>query len=233
MEIVNNFRKEVVISRKNSKMGVIPSVSVTPILSCGNCTQCREYCYALDSYTTYPTVAPAWDSNLLLYLTDPDAYFESISAWISKARHLPFFRWHVAGDIIDEDYFNGMRSLAIRHPATRFLAFTKMYALTNCLLPENLTVVWSAWPGVELPVNGWDRSVAYCRFPDSDVFIPESARECPGKCDSCGTCWTLSSVHRDVVFDIHGNARYRKLDFEAIFKHLEGTRLQSLREEMV
>ena len=47
-----------------------------------------------------------------------------------KPRHS---RWHVAGDILSVDYFRQMCRITAHHPRIRFLVFTKVFNIVNCL----------------------------------------------------------------------------------------------------
>jgi len=47
-------KMKISISDKNSKLGKIPNISLTPIASCPNCSTCKSKCYALKAYRQYP-----------------------------------------------------------------------------------------------------------------------------------------------------------------------------------
>jgi hypothetical protein len=138
----------------------------------------------------------------------PDGYFRAIADYL--ARHPSrFFRWHVSGDVVDARYWEGMLSLAYGCPQTRFLAFTKRVDILSPdvvdVVPENLSLVISAWPGFDIPQGFAQRfPIAWMRDRrDPDPRIPAGALECPGNCESCGMCWSLARIGRDVVFDKH------------------------------
>lgn len=191
------------ISDKNSKMGRIPSISLTPGESCPAGVPClSQGCYALKAYKQYPATRAAYDRNLAIYRQDPDDYFSQVLAWLDKARP-DYFRWHVAGDIPDGGYIYGMDRIAVALPGTRFLAFTKRYNWF-CGRPgpaPNLTIVWSAWPGLDMPKN---RPFPVAWMDNGqDGRIPADALPCPGNCENCGMCWSLPELGRDVVFKKH------------------------------
>ena len=139
----------------------------------------------------------AWENNLLLARLVRPVYFGAIDTFLSK-REPRWFRWHVAGDIPDTDYVNWMHSIADIHRNTKFLVFTKRYLYAGLAhLPENVSVVLSAWPHYTL-YRG-DFPVAWLDDPDdSDPRIPHDALECAGNCASCGMCWHLKDIGRDV-----------------------------------
>jgi hypothetical protein len=132
---------------------------------------------------------------------DLNKYFLDISQQIFHAKKSPkFFRWHVSGDIISQEYLEGMKSIAAAFPGIKFLAFTKIYSLKFGKLPENLSIVLSAWPGLPM-YNPYNLPVAYMQ--DGSEKRVKNALECPGGCDTCGMCWNLKKINKNVVFNKH------------------------------
>lgn len=196
-----------IISKGNSKMGKIPNISLPPIVTCNGCEDtCADKCYANKFYRMYPSVKKAWDKNLEEYLTNPVKYFASISKQLARLQP-KFFRWHVGGDIPNQLYFIGINNVANMYPATKFLLFTKQYATINAyvelrdMLPKNLQIVFSAWPGMQID-NPFNFKIAWMQDGTEDR-VPESAFECAGSCTECSACFSLNKIDRDVVFHIH------------------------------
>jgi hypothetical protein len=187
------------ISRGNAKLGKIPNISLPPIKACGNSEGCQKDCYALKSYRMYKEVRNAWDSNLRVATENRGQYFADIADYIGKKKPR-FFRWHVAGDIIDQDYLDDMATVAGDSPDTSFVAFTKMYELDFSNLPDNLTIIISAWPGKPLR-NPYGLPVAYMQ--DGTETRVSNAVECPGSCEECGACFDLARIGKNVVFHKH------------------------------
>jgi len=183
---------DVVISPGNSKLGNIPNVSLTPVISCGSFCDCRsKLCYAKRVYARYPSVRKAWDNNLTLAITDQFHYFYCISDWF-KAKRPKHFRWHVGGDILGQGYLESMFVIAQDNPGTKFLCFTKRYRLDYGNKPDNLNIVFSAWPQFPLVRSHLARSFPVAWMQDgTETRIPDSAKECPGKCHDCHECWNL------------------------------------------
>ena len=94
---------QVKISVGNTKMGKVPSVSLPPIKACGNCGLCKNKCYAKKAYRLYPLVKRAYDSNYELATSNHYQYFEDIKKYL-KNKKPKYFRWHVAGDILNQEY---------------------------------------------------------------------------------------------------------------------------------
>lgn len=187
------------ISEGNSKIGPMHNVSLTPIKGCGNCQACKRDCYALKAYRMYPQTRKAWNANLRLATTDRVAFFASIRAHLAK-KAPRFFRWHVAGDILDQGYLDSMKAIAAEFTGTRFLCFTKMHDLDFARLPKNLSIILSMFPSMPVPTG----KLPIAWMQDGTEFrMPVHAIECPGSCDGCGMCFDLARLRRDVVFHKH------------------------------
>ena len=184
----------------------IMNVSITPGLCCPKGVPCaQEGCYALKAYRLYPATRRAWARNARIAKTNPKSYFSQIGEIIAdnKPRH---FRWHVAGDILSVDYLHGMCEIAEQNPQTQFLAFTKAFRIVNeyentSPLPCNLAVIFSAWPGMKTP-NPHGHRIAWLQ-DGREHRVPKNAIRCPGNCETCGMCFELPELRRDVIFHKH------------------------------
>jgi hypothetical protein len=193
------------ISPGNMKLGDIPNVSLTPCKTCHPDAPCKNKCYAMKAYRMYPIVKKAWQANTAEMTKNRSKYFADIRKFLAK-KQPKYFRWHVAGDIPDSDYLDGMLDIAREFPAVKFLCFTKRHEMFNtyapkAMIPENLEVVLSMWPkwgDAELQ----DFRRAWMQ-DGTETRIPENAIECPGFCEKCGMCWSLGKLGRDVVFNAH------------------------------
>lgn len=178
------------ISKGNRKIGRVMNVSLPPLLSCANCSGCSKLCYDIKACLQYPdTVIDARMRNLTILQKDREEYFRRINDAISRRRLHKFFRWHVAGDIIDADYFARMVEIARRHPDFKFWTYTKNYAVVNRwvdengrdAIPANLSVMFSEWRG--MPMDNPHG------FPEFRVVFkdetPPAGFYCPGNCDVC------------------------------------------------
>jgi hypothetical protein len=194
------------ISKGNRKLGGVMNISTTPGRCCPRAVPCLGHgCYALKALRLYPGTRAAWRRNENLAKHHLDSYFMQIAAQIAKAKPR-LFRWHVAGDILSSEYLCGMCRIAAANPGTHFLAFTKAFEIVNryedCeTVPVNLVIVFSAWPGMRI-LNPHGHRVAWMQ-DGTETRVPEHAIECPGNCESCGMCYELDRVGRDVVFHKH------------------------------
>lgn len=203
---------EAKISRGNTKLGIIANISLTPIITCmmiicgkKKTPPCAKRCYSLKSQRMYKATRKMRAHNLMAYRRTPKQYFDSI---VAKTRKIKFFRWHVAGDIVDKNYLLGMIYVAKKNPKTSYLVFTKQYKTCNSVFssikrPSNLTIVFSAWPGLKMN-NRLGFPIAFM-VPKNGVEERMDGTEikCPGNCESCGMCWNLPKLKRNVAFHQH------------------------------
>lgn len=191
---------KICISKGNRKIGRVMNVSLLPIRTCANCSGCHKICYDIKACLQYVNVLDARVRNTVLATYHREEYFARIEDAISRRRAHKFFRWHVAGDILDIDYFARMVEIARRHPDFVFWTYTKNYTVVNEYvrsnggsiseaMPTNFTVMFSEWRGMQM-VNPYG-------FPEFRVvFKDETEPEgfyCPGNCDIC------KAAHRGCV----------------------------------
>ena len=215
-----NTEFKVTISDGNQKIGKVPNLSMTPIKSCARHVPCglipegkkRSLCYAHKSYLQYPGVRAAWGGNYDYWLANPYDFARDFIAQLSKRKKLPYFRWFVGGDIPNADFVLFMVNIAKKFPDTKFLSFTKQYAMVNNYifafgldgresLPKNLSIVFSAWPDYPMS-NRYEFPVAwYYDWKNEDTRINGNwTHPCPGSCVTCKFCWSPDS---DVLFEAH------------------------------
>ena len=188
------------ISEGNMKLGRIPNISLPPGLSCVKDAPCAKDCYARKAWRMYPNSREAWTENLYEWNNFPQRFEEHLKGYFKGKINLKYFRFHVSGDIPSQEYLDMMFRVCAEAPEVKFLAFTKNYHLDFTEKPENLSVVFSAWPGFTLH-NPENFPVAWMQDGTEDR-VPAEALECPGKCDTCGMCFLLQKG-QSVVFHKH------------------------------
>ena len=195
------------ISKGNSKLGAIPSVSLPSIKTCRNCA-CQEKCYAQKLERLRPSVKHAYEHNLGVLLNDPTTYWREVEASVMMSR---FFRFHVSGDIPNAAYLENMVAVAGRNAHCEILCFTKRYEMVNEFiqkngeLPSNLHMIFSGWIGLDM-ANPFSLPEAHVRYRDGYTTAREDAIECGGNCTECalteGGCWNLQKGQQ-VIFNEH------------------------------
>lgn len=186
------------ISKGNKKIGRVMNVSLAPILTCANCSECLHLCYDIKAALQYGNVMKARARNTVLALYFPELYFDAIRAAIKRRRKNKYFRWHVGGDIPNYKYFENMVQIAREFSEFTFWTYTKNYGIVNLYvqkygrdaIPENMTIMFSEWDGMPL-VNPYNFPVFTCKLKDGNKnHGPEyfnNLYRCPGNCDICKT----------------------------------------------
>ena len=196
------YLEHISISEGNKKIGRTPNISLPPIVSCVNCEVCYRKCYAMKAYRLYPDAKRAWDRNLEIASNEPDRFFMEIGMYLDLKKP-GWFRWHVSGDILSQDYLYRMCRLARLFRKTKFCAFTKRFDLDFEMVhvPSNFIVTFSMWPGLEKPLlqNGVTR---YCWMDNGmEKRIPVNHKDCELDCEGCRFCWSKSK--NDLVIKQH------------------------------
>lgn len=195
------------ISKGNQKTGAIPSFSVSSGVTCAPsaCATCYQRgCYARKLELLRPSVRKAWWENYELALSDPGFLEAWLNHYFSSLSAPRLFRIHVGGDFFSDAYFALWLRVIRAHPHTRFLAFTKQTDVIRPYLddlPENFSLVLSAWPGVPLDEELRLRLPVAWMDDGTETRIPENAVSCPGHCEECAFCWAMNG--KDVVFKKH------------------------------
>lgn len=186
---------KVSISKGNSKMGAIPSVSLPSCTTCNPAAPCFKKCYARKLERIYPSVKAAYSRNFETLAVDPLSYWAQVRA---AAAITKYFRFHVSGDIPDAIYLYDMILTAQRLPDTQFLAFTKQHDIVNGYLdnggaiPANLHIIFSHW-------GSWKSNNPH-NLPTAEVIFKgekpaDGWKICGGNCTECACagigCWEL------------------------------------------
>lgn len=204
------------ISEGNSKLGKIASVSLPAGVACRQDCECLNKCYARKIMRIRKSVRNAYERNWEILQNDPFTYWREIEMAVAMSR---FFRFHVSGDIPDEDYLWNMIRLAETNKHCEILCFTKKYEIVNemcrkfkaCgykdqeLMPRNLRLIFSGWRGLEMQ-NPYNFPEAHVRYKDGTTTARADAKECGENCTDCALagegCWTLKHGEQ-IVFKEH------------------------------
>ena len=188
----------VCISSGNRKIGLVMNVSTAPVFACPHCKHCVDFCYDIKACLRFPkNVFENRVKNYIMATKHREKFFAEIENRIARRRTNKFFRWHVAGDIIDADYFENMVRIAKNHPDFIFWTYTKVYEIVNdfcsknggkAAVPDNFVIMFSEWDGVEM-VNPFGFPEFSCKLKDGNKNHPveyfDTLYKCPGNCDIC------------------------------------------------
>lgn len=187
--------------------GAIPQLNMPYIVSCRKDAPCYKDCYCHKGNLAFATTRKAHMDRYELYKKDPVAFFKKVDSEMSFVSY-KFFRFHSAGDIVDEQYLDLMCWLARKHKETKFLCFTKKYELVNNYLnthkkPGNLVLVLSNW-GEWKVENPHKLPMSFVDFGEGNEGIPDKAFKCTGRCAACDNqhCWNMKKGDT-VVFHKH------------------------------
>lgn len=198
---------QISISKGNTKMGAIPSVSLPACITCNPNAPCFGKCYARRLQARRATVRNAYAHNLDIIRRDPVTYWLQVKAAASTVR---FFRYHVSGDIPNIEYFRFMVQIARDLPNTVFLAFTKQYNIVNAYIdhvgadaiPSNLKIIFSNW-------GAWKCHNPH-NLPQCEIILKgtEPAPDwkiCGGNCTACACagvgCWELKNGETIAIYE--------------------------------
>ena len=198
------------VSRGNSKMGAVPSVSLPPVKTCSPeaVKFCGRKCY-VKRYVMrrQKTVGAAYERNLYILQNDSEKFWREVNGAVAMATH---FRFGVSGDIPDVYYLANMVEIALHNPHCEILCFTKQYAIVNSYLstrtfPDNFHTIFSAWKGLPMD-NPYNLPEAHVFYRDGTTTAKDGARYCSGNCYECAmtnaNCWSLKPGEQ-IIFKEH------------------------------
>lgn len=183
------------MSTKNAKLGTgVHNISLLPgarrlrkkdgtLLSnipgtcSGCCENCEGDCYAI-KYTIrrHNTCIPAYQDNTLLAIHDPNKYWSEIQSYVDNGI-VGLMRFHVAGEIPNEDYLERLAWFAARNDFKQYL-YTKRYEWLEKFadrIPNNLVPLVSIWH------KNYDNPKGFAEFIYDDGTDPDVAKlpHCP------------------------------------------------------
>ena len=179
------------ISNGNRKIGRCMNVSLAPIVTCGNCKECKYFCYDVKACCQYENVRIARAKNTALFNYNRELFFDQLWDRMSRKKANKYLRFHVSGEIKDVNHFDYIVKTARLFPDFKIWTYTKMYHVVNewikanggtkKALPDNLSVMMSEWKGLPI-VNPYNLPVFRCVYANEKK---PAIFHCPGNCDFC------------------------------------------------
>ena len=210
-EAIKNVKNlHVKVQRGNRKTGAYCwTVSLMPVIDCGNCNKCKNNCYDLKADMIYPAVIKDRARNSAIHKMEPDRFWREINDQV-RENCIRELRINVGGDLSYND-FAYVRVLGLENPNTDILFFTKNYDDINKYLdevsfPENVHPIMSAWKGMKMD-NRHNLPCSHLLYENGETTAPEyGAVYCGGNCSECAFkgegCWNLKKGEH-VIFRAH------------------------------
>jgi hypothetical protein len=201
------------ISMSNTKIGKIPSFSISAIDSCpGATTWCSKACYAVKVERIYKGAAKSYEDNFNIAKSPEFVSLMDIEIKKLLKKNITTFRLHVSGDFYDVRYIYNWIKLAKANPTMTFFGYTHSWGVSN-LLPHigifralpNVVLFASVDPSsTKTPPKHW--RVAYAGPKNLNVYPKMiDCLEQAGKikdCAACKICFNpLSTVN--IQFKVH------------------------------
>lgn len=190
---------EKLLKRGNVKIGKNTLCwSITPVVSCLNCDQCKKHCYALFPYRFYPAVKVSWDKNFSL--AKSGEFQQHIIAQLENVKSCLAVRIHVAGDFFSDEYVMQWAEIIKRFPAIKFYGYSKAFGLVNVdqlNKLKNCNIINSIALDGGINFGGPER-VEYLK-KQGYTLCPATA----GKKVNCGTTCKICLTKKLVCFNLH------------------------------
>lgn len=197
------------ISPGNSKMGALPSFSISTA-SCdlipGPAEQdCKKHCYAKRHIEIYPSARASYERNYVATQTDLFINEMNLEIRLNKVvQKCGLLRWHVAGDFYDQAYLERVFKICALNPNVLFYGYTKAHKLDWSRCPPNLIMRLSDDKGIwQAYYQNFD-AVARVYDPKSACpagFIPCGAQRVKGM--TCAKCRLCAGKKGNVGFKKH------------------------------
>ncbi len=201
------------ISLKNTKLGKIPSFSLSAIESCpGKTTWCENKCYADKVERIYKNAEIAYRYNLLQARTNKD-FVLLMNTELSKLskKGIKKFRWHVSGDFFSVKYIYDWINIVKANPEIVFYGYTRTWSISNLLphlealrcLPNVILFASTDISTVGSIPSGWKEAWAGDLMPNKPklLFCLEQAGHVK-TCEQCGICFNPAST-ANIYFETH------------------------------
>jgi len=202
------------ISMKNTKLGKIPSFSLSAIEACpGKTTWCESKCYADKISRIYKNAYKAYSFNYAVARYKQD-FVLLMNMELAKltAKSIKTFRWHVSGDFFNVKYIYDWVNIVKSNPEITFYGYTRSWSVPDLLphleaLRSLPNVILFASTDISTVGNApatWREAFAADDIPFGNqkmLFCLEQAGKVK-TCDQCKICFNQKSTV-DIYFKTH------------------------------
>lgn len=183
--------KRLSISKGNTKMGSIASLSFPAYKSCAPNLPCYKLCYAAKISKLRKTVREAYERNWDLYQNEPETFWRELEAAVMTSR---VFRFFVSGDLPNVEFFAKICEIMTKNPHCQAFEFTKRYSFVNeyiangGVIPENLHIIFSGWQGLKMD-NPYELPECHVIYKDGSTTAHDGKTFlCSNNCSDCFLC---------------------------------------------
>ena len=183
----------------NSKLHNILIFDMPAVKTCLNCEDCKDKCYAKKAEVQYADTEIFRETNLHLFLNQPELLHELIVEQLSNTK-FDVVRIHSSGDFLNQSYINFWNDIVMLFPNIKFYVYTKVDHIldfSEIVLNTNFNLIRSF---VGNKVNFG--SVDYC----NELKANHGAFICPvtaGKDIKCGLQCKYCITKKNVCFVEH------------------------------
>lgn len=205
----------------NGKIGTtVKTISLRPVIDCANCHACRQDCYDLRHDVIQTACREYRCITAAILEHDPERFWQEVEA---QMKFIMLLRLAIGGDWMKKrEWMEHWVKAARLNPHCQILCFTKSYDVVNEWmdengeLPENLHILFSAWPDTPMD-NRHNLPISFPKFAKDDIENDPKAAEfaermplyywhCNDDCTQCALagegCWTLQRGQA-VGFNFH------------------------------
>ena len=204
--------KNITISKRNTKIGKIASLSLPTKKTCIGMTEwCGENCYAERAEIQYPAVLPSYVRNLEASRLSNFARMTTMEIQaLPKSYNL--FRIHVAGEFYSVQYIKSWIAIVKANPQMAFYSYTRSWRVPH-LVPylkklaslANMSLLCSTdidtFNAGESVPQGMREAYAGDIQPDKSVLCLVQSKKSPS-CEACKLC-TKPGLKSKIYFSTH------------------------------
>ncbi len=149
---------------------------------------CYNDCPMVALMHRYKGMQRAWTNNTEFILYNAEIFFNVLAEIFYNVKN-KHFQINTSGDFLFQAWFDKWCNLVRCYPNIKFLAYTKNYLLNITELPQNLILVQSTYPGLELPQGNLPKAFLIHplenRVPSNTIKCSNPPINMPSSCTRC------------------------------------------------
>jgi len=198
----NHFVTANRLAKGNSKLYNILIFDLPAVVTCLNCSDCKDKCYAMKAQRMYTDTKIFRDTNLFLYKYKRDTLHKLIVNQLLASKETTV-RIHGSGDFFEQSYIEFWSEIVKAFPNKRFYAYTKVKELLDFSVIESLSnfnLIDSFVANYQLNFG----TLQYCELlhKNHNTFICPATKASETKV-RCGLNCSHCITNKNVCFVIH------------------------------